>query len=311
MIKIAPLAFCRFAHKSSFTLLLFLYSFSAYALDFSLPQEGSDVVGKTQMTTIEKGDNFSTIGRRYNVGYYELIEANPGISPDTPQMGSEIVIPTQYILPKTYREDIVVNLAEMRIYYYPKNSQEVHTYPIAIGREGWETPEGTQRITELRKDPTWYVPKTVREARAKDGVFFPDKVLPGPENPLGKFAIRMNYSTFLIHGTNDSSTIGRRETAGCLRMFPEDVKDLFYKVKVGMKVHVINEPYKVGMKDNKLYLEAHEPILDDDLNYGDDLTPMMDKVTKINQDTRLEIDWNKAMAIAAEKSGVPALIEEN
>lgn len=224
----------------------------ATALTFVLPAHGDDVVGHVQWTQALPGDTFNKIGRRYDMGYFELVEANPMINPDHPQPGSIIVIPSRFILPPK-RHGLVINLAELRIYYYPPHRHVVITYPVGIGREGWDTPLGPSWIAEKMRNPIWTVPESIRKDRAKEGVHLPVKVPPGPDNPLGGYAMRLKQATYLIHGTNDSQGVGRRSSAGCIRLFPEDIESLFAEVARKEKVTIIDLPYKFGWEKHRLF----------------------------------------------------------
>jgi L,D-transpeptidase ErfK/SrfK len=217
------------------------------------------MIGKLQWVQTLPGENFHTIGRRYGVGYHEIVEANPGLDSEALEPGTPIVLPTYFVLPPGPRKGIVINLAELRLYYYGKGS--VLTYPIGIGRANWDTPLGKSYILAKLKDPIWHVPKSIQEASKKEGPILPDRVSPGEDNPLGPYALRLHYYNYLIHGTNEIEGVGRRSTAGCIRMFPEDIKELFDTVSKGTQVNIINEPYKIGWDGQKhLYLEAHLPL---------------------------------------------------
>lgn len=284
---------------------------TAQALTLPLPKDGNDLVGRIQYTKVQEGDTLPTIARRFDVGYYELIEANPEINPKHLIPGTTMTIPTQYILPPVERKGLVINLAEMRMYYFPEGKDEVVTYPIAIGRDGWNTPVTRTHVGELRKDPVWYVPETIRQARAKDGVELPKKMEPGPDNPLGKYAMRLATSSYQIHGTNDTTVIGRRDTSGCIRMFPEDIKALFNVAFVGLPINIIDMPFKAGWQNNVLYLETHVPVHDKSNmpEFADNLTPMVKTiVTATHQHPKADIDWDNAIRSGRRKDGVPEAI---
>lgn len=278
----------------------------AMATSFPLPAAGSDIVGKLQTTQVEPGDTFATLSRRFNVGYYELIEANPDIDPEAPPLGTVIIIPTRHILPKVPYEGIVINLAEMRLYYFPKNSNQVMTVPVGIGRRDWDTPLGVLSIIEKMAKPTWHVPNSIREARALEGVDLPHSVEPGPENPLGEYAMRLSMRSYLIHGTNDPSGVGRRSSSGCIRLYPEDIEHLFNLVSVGTPVRIINQPYKLGWRKNKLYIEVHQPLPEH--ASPDDLNTTLNTIKEIAQLRSAQIDWKKVKDLAQERSGIPEII---
>lgn len=281
---------------------------SANALTFDLPTNGDSVVGRMQWAQAMPSDTFSSLGRRYDVGYYQLVEANPGVDPNNPKPGTLIVIPTQFVLPPVARTGIVVNLAELRIYYYPPNSGKVVTYPIGIGRQGWDTPVGVMRIIEKTVNPTWVVPKSIHDDRAKDGVDLPKSVPPGPDNPLGGYRMRLTKATYLIHGTNDYRGVGRRSSSGCIRLYPEDVEALFNHVKVGTPVNTINNAYKAGWLKGKLFLEAHVPLQEQQHGGAVDLNVMRNVVNDATRARQGALNWDKADRIATVENGVPQVI---
>lgn len=290
------------------SILVLSWALSAQALHFPLPPADIDVVGHGQQTVVTTGDNFATIAHRYDVGYYELIEANPSIDPKAPLPGTVLMVPSRYILPPVPREGLIINLAELRVYYYPKHVKEVWTYPVAIGREGWETPLGLKHVTHKQAKPIWYVPETVRKYRAKEGVFLPKMVLPGPDNPLGEYMLRLDHSSYLIHGTNDLTVIGRRETAGCLRLFPEDIAEMFGSISVGVPVRIINDQYKVGVAEGHLYLEAHVPVLEKNEALDRGFEGLVEKIVSRTEKLPFEVDWDSVVIVGQNKSGIPEVV---
>jgi L,D-transpeptidase ErfK/SrfK len=290
--------------------LLMGWSFSgtAFALTFPLPAHGDSVVGNIKWTQARAGDTFSTIGRRYDVGYYELVEANPDLDPQNLSEGTVVVIPTQFVLPSVAHKGIIVNLAELRVYYFPPNSNVVVTYPVGIGREGWMTPVGMNHIIQKTVNPTWNVPESIRADRAKAGVNLPKSVPPGPDNPLGGYAMRLSQFTYLIHGTNDYTGVGRRSSSGCIRMFPEDIEALFSQVKVGTPVNIINTAYKAGWRDGKLYLESHVALQEQQAANAADLNSMKRVVLAATHSHQGELDWQVADRVAGEQNGIPQII---
>lgn len=285
---------------------LLIKSATGWAVNFSLPKAGNDLVGDTTTGVVQSGDTFATIARRFDIGYCELQEANPGVDPDKPEPGSVLIIPTQYILPDVPKTGVVINLVEMRLYYFPPNQKEVYIFPVGIGREGWESPLGVWSIIERTPLPTWHAPESIREARAKEGVYIPKEVPPGPENPLGDYAMRLSNVTYLIHGTNDPAGVGRRSSAGCIRMYPEDIKKLFEMTHKGTAVRIINYPYKAGWKDRKLYLETHLPLggilaaIDEGHKSAENVLK-----TAISRHGAAYVSWAKANAIAKEQQAIP------
>lgn len=193
--------------------------------------------------------------------------ANPGVSVWYPGEGTEVTVPTRFILPDADHEGVVVNIPEMRLYYYPEQKEgepaQVETYAISVGRMDWSTPLGETKITEKQKNPPWYPPQSIIEEHAEDGRELPDVVPPGPDNPLGKYKMRLGIPGYLIHGTNRPQGVGMRVTHGCIRMFPEDVEHLFGKLPVGTQVNLVSEPTKFGWRDETLYVQSF-PLLEED-----------------------------------------------
>lgn len=281
----------------------------ALALEFPLPKDGSNVVGYIETTRVQGGDNLATIGRRYDVGYYEMLEANPQINPMALITNQAVMVPTQFILPDAPRKGIVINLAELRLYYYPPEGETVITEPIGIGRQGWVTPVGHSYITRKREDPTWHAPQSVIRDMAKRGEPIPSIYPPGPKNPLGRYALNLSIAGYLIHGTNQPAGVGRRVSAGCIRMYPEDIETLFYKVEVGTPVTIVNQQYKAGYLAGQLYLESHKPLAEQRQRNGNYVIgTMYEAVQKTAANYNLSIDWDKARTTAKQQSGVPQVI---
>jgi L,D-transpeptidase ErfK/SrfK len=233
---------------------------------------GSDVVGEVQVIRARHEDTFLDIARAYDLGYDELVDANPGVDPWLPGAGTRIVLPTQFVLPDAPREGIVLNLAAKRLFYFPEprpgELPQVVTHPVGIGREGWATPLGTTKVVAKMRDPVWVVPPSIRREHAEAGDPLPARVPPGPDNPLGRHALRLGLPSYLIHGTNKPGGIGMRVSHGCIQLFPEDMAALFAEVPVGTPVRIVNQPRLLGWRGDNLYLEVHPP-LEDDTRYRD------------------------------------------
>ena len=231
---------------------------------YDLPPDGSDVVGAVTTVTAREDDTLLDIARRHGLGYEDIVRANPDVDTWLPGEGTEVVLPTRYVLPPGPRAGVVLNLAEYRLYYYPtpKAGEQavVMTYPISIGRMDWETPLGRTSIISKVTDPSWYPPESIRAEHAADGDPLPRVVPPGPDNPLGKHAMRLGLPGYLIHGTNRPDGVGMRVTHGCIRMFPEDIDYLFGRVSVDTAVRIINEPVKVGWNGEELFVEVHATL---------------------------------------------------
>jgi L,D-transpeptidase ErfK/SrfK len=234
---------------------------------FTIGSGEDDVIGELQVTKVAGEDTLPDIARRFNLGYEEISRANPGVDPWVPGEGREIVLPTQFVLPAGPREGLVINLAQLRVFYFPKvkegEPQTVITHPIGIGKVGWQTPEGSTKVTGKRTNPTWFPPASVRKEHREAGDPLPSKVPPGPDNPLGAHMMTLGWPSYLIHGTNKPYGVGLRSSHGCIRFYPEDIGELYGKIPVGTKVTVVNQPFVFGWHDAALYVQAF-PVMEDD-----------------------------------------------
>lgn len=290
------------------SLILALTTTSIFASEFPLPPKGHDIVGQIQTAAVQPGDTFASIAQKYNVTYAGMVEANPGIDAAKPTPGTVLVIPSQYVLPDVARKGIVINLAELRLYYYPKNENVVYTYPIGIGVEGWNVQPGPAKIVQKQKDPTWYPTPDVRAELKAKGFDIPAYIKAGPDNPLGGYMLRLSHWTYLIHGCVDPTTIGRRSSSGCFRMYPEDIQTVFNMVPVGTPVNIINEPYKIGWQDNQLYMEAHLPLQESQAVSNGDMSDVVSAInTKVGKKPA-NIQWDHAFTLAKQTTGVPEVI---
>ncbi|NQD96438.1 L,D-transpeptidase family protein, partial [Pseudomonas sp. CrR25] len=206
---------------------------SAHAMELPLPPPGDDVVGQVQVVKAKYEDTFADLGVANDLGYLEMIAANPGVDAWLPGEGTEVILPTRFILPPGPREGIVINLAEYRMYYFPKGQNVVHTFPLGIGREGWSSPVADARITAKTPNPGWSPPKSILEEHAADGDPLPAYVPPGPDNPLGPYKMALSVPGYLIHGTNKKFGIGMRVSHGCFRMLNHNVLQLADMAPVG------------------------------------------------------------------------------
>ncbi|PIE83721.1 MAG: hypothetical protein CSA09_00330 [Candidatus Contendobacter odensis] len=238
---------------------------TSQAAVYPLPPPNEDVIGQMQVVHAHKSDTLLDIARRYDLGYEDIIHANPEVDRWLPGHNTPIVLPTRYILPDTPREGAVLNISEMRLYYYPKNGSQVYTYPVSIGRMDWKTPQGKTSIIAKTVDPVWRPPASIKAEHAADGDPLPDVVPAGPNNPLGRYAMRLGVPGYLIHSTNKPYGIGMRVTHGCVRMYPENIKQLFGMIPVGTPVRIIDQPVKVGWLNGDLFIESHEPLEENNL----------------------------------------------
>lgn len=218
-----------------------------------------DLIGAMRFHQARHEDTLIDLARTYDVGFVEIAVANPQLDPWLPGEASQIVLPTAHILPPGPREGVVINLAEQRLYVY-EGEGRASTFPIGIGREGWETPVGETQVVKKRENPTWFPPASIRREEPE----LPEAIPPGPDNPLGTRALYLGWPSYLIHGTNEPYGVGRRISRGCIRLYPEDILRLYERVPVGTPVRVIDEPIKLGWSDEVLYLEVHPTLKEAD-----------------------------------------------
>ena len=291
------------SHVVAFVALLAVTS--AAAKELPLPASG-DIVGKLGVVVTRKEDTLLDIARQHGLGYNEITAANPGIDPWVPGESTEVVLPTAFVLPPGPREGMVINLAQMRLFYFPPprpgEPARVITHPIGIGVDIAPTPLGATRIVRKSVDPTWYPPDSIRERRAEEGEILPAVVPPGPDNPLGGYALYLGLPGYLIHGTNRPWGIGMRVSNGCIRLYPEDIEALFAQVPVDTRVRIVREPYLVGERDGVPVLQAFRPP--DDAPVEESYTPLMEDL--VRRYPRGTVDLAKALQVAKEKRGVPA-----
>ncbi|MNG93583.1 putative L,D-transpeptidase ErfK/SrfK precursor [compost metagenome] len=212
------------------------------------------------------------------------------------------------LLPDVPREGIVINLPELRLYYFPKGKAEVMVLPIGIGDIGRETPEMTTTVIAKNPNPTWVPGPMVRKSWLEQkGIDLPAVVPPGPDNPLGKFAMRLGYGNkdYLIHGTNKEFGVGLRVSAGCIRLRPDDIEMLFGLVPVGTRVQVINQPVKMAVEpDGRRWLEVHSPLsrTEEEMSEGAPLvlSPEVEQFIAAP-----EIDGARVTALLDDKNGLP------
>lgn len=277
-----------------------------------------DVVGNIAIHTIQEGDNFLELAQRFGIGFNELVDANPDVDPWIPVQGAQIVIPTQYVLPNIERKGVVINLAELRLYHFHESGGDqssVSTYPISVGKdEQWETPLAYTRITSKIEKPNWYPPASIRKEHEDNNDPLPEVVPPGPDNPLGDYKLGLALSGYLIHGTNVPEGIGMRVTHGCIRLHPNGIEKLFKSVQVNTPVTIINQPYKVGWRDKKLYVETHSEIEEQERAASRNLTEFVQMVVAKTKDIKqesFEILWDIGYQEARQKRGVPFLMSSN
>lgn len=302
-----------FLKRFSFLLLaVSLLPVSSHAKQYVVNDLGDTVIGEVSQTHADLKDTLLDVGRRHGFGYFDMKLVNPEVDTWLPGAGREIVLPSQFVLPHAPREGIVMNVPEMRLYYFPPRKkgepQYVLTYPLGVGREGWNTPYMATRVIEKKKNPNWYPPESIREEHAQAGDPLPRIVKAGPDNPLGDYAMRLGRPEYLIHGTNKPYGVGMRVSHGCIRLYPEDIESLFQQVSLNTPVNIINQPYKVGVKNDVIYLEAH-PFLDEDATlFENNLTSVVSMLVKISDERDYEIDWAAAYDAINNPTGIPRVI---
>ena len=284
---------------------------SARAMDYPLPPAGSHLIGQNQTYTIQEGDNkLQTIARRFNTAAQVILETNNTIAPINPAPGTVITIPSQMLLPDTPREGIVVNLAELRLYYFPPGENIVQVFPLGIGQLGLETPVTTTRVSQKIPNPTWTPTPGIRARSLEQGIKLPPVVPAGPNNPLGRFALRLGVGNgeYLIHGTSAPDSVGLRVSSGCMRMNAPDIKALFEQVRVGTRVQIINEPVKFSVEpDGKRYIEVHRPLaqVEGENPQVSPITHSADFATFVSQAGSDKTLINKALS---RRAGIPVVV---
>ena len=269
-------------HTRVLLLLTWLLPVVATADEWILPPADVDLIGEIRYTEARYEDTLLDIARRHDLGRDEIVNANPGVDTWLPGEGTRIMLPTRYILPDAPREGLVLNLPEMRLYYYPParrgEVRRMVTHPISIGRVDWKTPLGKTRISAKQRDPSWRPPKSILKEAAAEGRELPEVIPAGPDNPLGRFALRLAIPGYLIHSTNKPYGLGMRVSHGCIRMYPEDIEKLFSRVRVNNPVHIVNQPVKLGWLADTLFVEVHPPLEEDEEHLRDLLRSTLELV---------------------------------
>lgn len=227
-------------------------------VDNTMQTASRTVIGSKSYHIIKDGETLLDLARHYDLGYNEIVLANPDLDPWVPDVGALIVIPHERIIPDVPDKGIVMNLPEMRLYYFfgADGERKVKTYPIGIGRGGASTPVGVFRISSIEKNPTWNVPASIRKERPE----LPASIPPGPDNPLGTHWLRLSNTSYGIHGTHMPLGVGRRVSHGCIRLYPEDIVKLAASVKIGTPVRIVKQPVKFGFNEGSIYVEVEKPL---------------------------------------------------
>lgn len=282
------------------------------AADYQLSSPQQQLVGKVFEVTAVFEDTFADLGDTYGFGFLEMQAANPGVDPWLPGAGTPLRMPGQHILPDTQHKGIVINLPEYRMYFYPEDGSSVSTWPVGIGREGWSSPIGLAHVARKEANPSWYPPQSIRAEHAAAGDPLPTVVPPGPDNPMGPFKMNLSMSGYVIHGTNKLFGIGMRVSHGCFRMNNKDVTELFPRVPVNTPVTIVNQPFKLGVQNDQLYLEVHTPLDEHGFPSTLDKQAAIQQLLEARRDlvSGFHLDWQAIRDLVYAEDGIPAVIGE-
>ena len=297
-----------------YLVIITLIAPSLCATTFSLPDDNGRVLGHNIIVYSYEGDTLLDISREFNIGYREIVNANPDLDPWLLGDEQEILVPNRFILPNSARKGIVINLAEMRLYYFPSRKEDqrqmVITHPIGVGRRGWATPLGKARIIQKKRDPTWTPSLSIHQEYIKKGEPLPTVVASGPGNPLGAYAMRLSMTGYLLHGTNKPYGVGLRVSHGCIRLFPEDIEHLFSIVPINTPVEILYQPYKAALQDDVLYVEAHEIQEDVDFRDGGNMTPMVAEIINIQNYVLFDNEWQFIEDLGHRHQGIVKIVNQ-
>jgi L,D-transpeptidase ErfK/SrfK len=295
-------------------LVMLLVVAPCQATVYRLASSTDMVVGDDTTVTTVYEDTLYDLARQFSLGSEEIIRVNPDVDPWLPGAGKQLIIPGRHILPPGPREGIVVNLPEHRLYYYPPHTHggpiQVITYPVSIGKMDWHTPIGLTHVIGKEKNPVWFPPASVRKEHAEAGDPLPVRVPPGPDNPLGAYAMRLaaGGGTYMIHGTNNPIAVGLAVTHGCIRMYPDDVAELFPLIPIGTPVYLINVPVKVAWVDGELLLEAHPPVDAEGQSFEPNVDQFAELLRAAVGDSTVAIHWDYAREVLQRADGVLATV---
>jgi L,D-transpeptidase ErfK/SrfK len=274
------------------------------------PPASADLVGRLGVHVARRQDTLIDLAPALGVGYVELLAANPGVDPWLPPQGARLLVPDARLLPSGKREGIVVNLGDLHLYHFDQNAK-VQAYPIGIAKDGYATPLGETSVKGKRERPDWIPGPSAR----RDDPSLPDRVKPGPDNPLGEHALYLAWPTYLIHGTNEPRGVGRHSSRGCIRLYPKDMADLYARVEPGTPVRVVNEPVKLGWIGGELYLEVNPDSeqslrLDETgkLDAASALPDLRERVSSVAGSHAGRVDWSLVERIAQRRYGIPARV---
>jgi L,D-transpeptidase ErfK/SrfK len=283
------------------------------------PKLNDDVVGQVQITHARQEDTLTDIARRFSVGYNEIHRANPGVDMWLPGAGRSVLVPTQFVLPDAPHVGIVINVAEMRLYYFPPrvraSQQIIYSYPIGIGRVNWKTPSGVTTIVRKVKNPVWRPPADILREHREEGDSLPAEIRPGPDDPMGNRALYLGWPEYAIHGTNKPAGVGMRVSHGCIHLYPEDILQLYNMVPLGTQVRVVNQPFVFGWHRGDLYMEAFGPLDGDQRDWHTATRKLLEQTmgSQIQRELRErneQVRWDLVMQLARDPLGVPVAITD-
>ncbi len=268
------------------------------------------LIGEIAAVESREDDTLPDIARNYGLGYNDITAANAGVSAWTPRANSRVLLPLQFILPDAPHKGIVLNVANMRMFYYPrKQRNKVYTYPVGIGRDGWNTPMGMTSVAIKTPNPDWHVPPSIHREHAAKGHYLPSVVRSGPDNPLGLYAMRLAIGSYLIHGTNKPFGIGMQISHGCVQMYPEDIEVMFKKTAVGTPVRIVHDPYLTAWHEDMLYLEANEPLEKWSSSKRQLKKQVSKELSKIAKHHKATVDWAKVDSVIQRADGIPTPVK--
>ena len=299
-------------HLFKLLILLILAGSRSLADTYILPPADVDLVGDVQYTIAAYEDTLLDIARRFDVGQNEIVYANPTVDRWLPGENTKVYLPKRHILPDAPRNGLVLNIGELRLFFYPPathgETRRVITHPISIGRMDWRTPLGTTKIIAKQKDPVWRPPKSIKAEHAAQGDPLPDIVPAGPDNPLGQYAMRLGIPGYLIHGTNKPLGVGMRVSHGCIRMLPEDIEALFPQITVGLPVYIVNQPIKFGWLADTFFVEVHAPLEEEALSEEDAMQLALYNIEQHHPRALLNLDSHALRMAIRQRLGIPTAV---
>ena len=290
---------------------LFYFLNTTHAASVFDLEENIEIVGQAEIITAVYEDTLIDLARTHNLGFSEIVMANRTVDKWLPGAGTIIRLPKKFIIPNhSFQDGIIINLPEYRGYYM--NNGKLITFPVGIGRMDWTTPLGKSKVDLKLENPSWYPPKSVQQEYKQRGEYLSPVVPPGPQNPLGKLAMRIDIpGGYFIHGTNKPDGVGMQVSHGCIRLFPEDIKQIFSLIKVNTPVMIVDQPFKIGILGDEILLEIHETLsIDDARNNFDYIQSMVKNFLSING-IHSTVDWTTVKAIFEEKTGIPSMIVQS